>query len=50
MERDRRVSRMLRGFGWSVLRFWEHYIDRDPDKCKRRIMRKIEERHAVHRG
>jgi len=38
--RDRRVSRKLRREGWSVLRFWEHDIERKPEKCRRRILRK----------
>lgn len=41
MRRDRRITRKLRYDGWSVLRFWEHDIENKPDKCKRRIKRKI---------
>ena len=41
MKRDKRVSRKLREEGWSVLRFWEHDIHKDPEKCKRKILRKI---------
>jgi len=41
MRRDRKVSRKLRRGGWSVLRFWEHDIEKKPKKCKDRILRKI---------
>ena len=40
MRRDIRVSRKLRREGWSVLRFWEHDIEKDPEKCVRRIKSK----------
>lgn len=41
MRRDARVSRNLRAKGWSVLRFWEHDIERKPEICIKRIMRTI---------
>lgn len=41
MERDRYITRKLRREGWSVLRFWEHDINSDPNKCFRKIQRKI---------
>lgn len=41
MRRDQRYARKLRQDGWSVLRFWEHDIERNPDKCKRKIISKI---------
>ena len=44
MRRDARYSRKLRKEGWSVLRFWEHDIEKNPDKCKSRIYRKFKER------
>lgn len=44
MTRDARVSRKLRREGWSVLRFWEHDVEKNPDKCIRRIKKKISER------
>ncbi len=44
MERDARMTRKLRRDGWSVLRFWEHDIEKKPEKCVRRIRRKITER------
>ena len=44
MRRDQRYTRKLRREGWSVLRFWEHDIEKNPEKCMRRIERKIRER------
>ncbi|AFS83381.1 very short patch repair endonuclease [Candidatus Nitrosopumilus sediminis] len=40
MRRDRKYSRRLRKEGWSVLRFWEHDIEKKTEKCKRRIISK----------
>jgi len=40
MKRDLHVSRKLRREGWSVLRFWEHDIQKNPEKCIRKILRK----------
>ncbi|NIP61914.1 MAG: DNA mismatch endonuclease Vsr [Nitrosopumilaceae archaeon] len=48
MRRDMTVSCRLRREGWSVLRFWEHDIERNPDKCIRRIVRKVRERSQRH--
>ena len=44
MRRDKRISRKLRREGWSVLRFWEHYIEKNPEKCLKKIKRKMSER------
>ena len=45
MRRDAAVSRRLRRDGWSVLRFWEHEIERNPEKCMRRIVKKAKSRN-----
>ena len=37
MERDRKVSGKLRADGWSVVRLWEHSIEKNPRSCLRRI-------------
>ena len=37
MERDRKVTRRLRADGWSVVRLWEHDIEKRPGSCLRRI-------------
>lgn len=42
MKRDRRVAGKLRREGWSVLRFWEHDIEKRPDFCRRKIVRGLE--------
>lgn len=41
MKRDLRINKKMRRDGWSVLRFWEHDIHGNPEKCKKRIARKI---------
>ncbi len=44
MKRDKRITRKLRRDGWSVLRFWEHDIEKRTDVCINRILRKIREK------
>ena len=44
MQRDKQISRKLRREGWSVLRFWEHDIEKNSEKCARRIREKMKER------
>lgn len=44
MIRDRRYTRKLRREGWSVLRIWEHDIEKNPKKCMRKIKRKFSQR------
>jgi len=39
MKRDKTVSRKLRRKGYSVLRFWEHDIEKRPYVCLNRIIR-----------
>ena len=39
MRRDRRISRKLRRDGYSVIRLWEHDIERRPMVCLNRIIR-----------
>ena len=41
MRRDKRISRTLRRKGWSVIRIWEHDIEKNPEKCERKILRKL---------
>ncbi len=41
MRRDRRISRKLRRDGWSVLRFWEHDIEKNQEKVVRKIKRHV---------
>lgn len=44
MKRDKKISRKLRRDGWSVLRFWEHDIEKKPYYCANRILRKMEQK------
>jgi len=44
MKRDKKISNKLRRKGWSVLRFWEHDIEKRMDVCTERIIRKAMER------
>jgi len=46
MRRDRKVSRKLRSEGWSVLRFWEHDVQKNRASCARRIRRKLDSRRT----
>ncbi len=39
IRRDRGVSRRLRREGYSVIRLWEHDIEKRPDVCLARIIR-----------
>ena len=41
MERDRTVTRKLRADGWTVVRLWEHDIEKNPRLCLRKILKKI---------
>ena len=43
IERDKIVNKTLRKDGWIVLRFWEHQISEELDKCIKEI-----ERHILH--
>ena len=43
ISRDKKISRKLRSDGWSVLRFWEHDIEKNPQKCIRKIKKKIKD-------
>ncbi len=41
MERDRKVTRKLRVDGWSVVRLWEHDIEKRPQSCIGRIRKSL---------
>ena len=42
MRRDARYTRKLRRDGWSVIRIWEHDIEKNPEKCLNRIERAVQ--------
>jgi DNA mismatch endonuclease (patch repair protein) len=39
--RDRQINRLLRNAGWKVIRIWEHQLTASPERCVRRIKRKL---------
>ena len=41
MERDKEVNEMLIEMDWKVIRFWEHEIKEDVEKCVTRVKEKI---------
>ena len=41
MKRDRKVTRKLRADGWSVIRLWEHDIEKRPESCVRKIRKSL---------
>ncbi len=44
MARDKKITRKLRRDGYSVLRFWEHDIEKRMDMCINKIIGKVFER------
>ena len=44
MKRDKRYNRKIRRDGWSVLRLWEHDIEKNPEKYSRKILAKFHSR------
>lgn len=38
IERDKEVNKQLKAQGWTVFRFWETEITKEPDKCLNRIL------------
>lgn len=41
IRRDRRVTRQLKKLGWTVLRFWETDVKKDPEKSVGRVLENI---------
>ena len=48
--RDRRKNVALQHRGWRVLRFWEHDVMANLDKCVRRIQRMLVRQCGQHTG
>jgi DNA mismatch endonuclease (patch repair protein) len=46
-QRDKVVNRELRKRGWKVIRFWEHQISRNPERCVMRVQAAISERRSL---
>ncbi len=45
--RDRKNRRKLKAIGWYVLRFWEHEVVRNPNKCLQELSNLLEDRYAI---
>ena len=41
MERDREINRELKRRGWTVIRFWEHEIKEDVERCVQKVKKAI---------
>lgn len=41
IERDIRVNKQYKKEGWSVLRFWEHDVNKNSEKCAKRVAKTI---------
>ncbi len=41
MERDKRNTKLLKQMGWTVFRFWEHEIKKQPEHCLFLVLSKI---------
>jgi DNA mismatch endonuclease (patch repair protein) len=49
--RDERTFRKLRRHGWTVVRIWEHQLERDPSACAARVFTVVKEgRMPVNRA
>ena len=44
IERDKRVNEQLQKQGWTVLRFWESEIEKQPDSCIEKIKKSMAEK------
>jgi DNA mismatch endonuclease (patch repair protein) len=42
IQRDKEVNQKLRKLGWKVLRFWEHDIQKTPDKVAKKVIKLLE--------
>jgi len=48
--RDLKVTQLLRGLGWKVLRLWESEVLRNPERAARTIEAALRERRSGLRG
>lgn len=44
VERDKKTNEILSNEGWTVIRFWEHEIKNNIDKCIRDIIKQLKRR------
>ena len=47
-ERDRRINRLLRERGWTVVRIWEHSLRRDTTNCIAKVCGLLQTQRATH--
>jgi len=50
MQRDAKINKNLKKQGWCVIRFWEHEVKKDSNRCIEQIYKKISNSslHACH--
>jgi DNA mismatch endonuclease Vsr len=41
IERDKEINKELKRRGWKVIRFWEHDIKEDVERCVQKVIRAI---------
>jgi len=41
IRRDKQINKIILNLGWQILRFWEHEINRDPEKVVKKIAKKL---------
>lgn len=41
VKRDKQVNQILKKEGWKVIRFWEHDVKSDLEKCYKKISKKL---------
>jgi DNA mismatch endonuclease, patch repair protein len=46
IDRDKKVNEQLKDDGWTVLRFWEHDVRKNPDAIVKEISEMIEKFHV----
>lgn len=50
LERDKEVNSYLKKQGWQVIRFWEHEMNKNPEKCIDKIRKIYSERQSDSRS
>ncbi len=43
VKRDKTVNRILRKEGWKVLRFWEHEVEKFPERVGGKIVNELKQ-------
>jgi len=41
VKRDRKVTKLLKKEGYHIIRFWEHELEKNPEKCINKIVNKF---------